>query len=35
MAVIGERQVTFERGRGPSCQEGLIWFEYKRFLAMR
>jgi len=34
MAVIGERQGAGGNGRGPSGQEGLIWFEYGRFLAM-
>ena len=32
MAVTGERLVAGANGRGPSGHEGLIWFEYGRFL---
>jgi hypothetical protein len=34
MAVIGEWLVTGGNGREISGQEGLIWFEYGRFLAV-
>jgi len=34
MAGVGERQISGGNGRGPSGQEGLIWFEYGSFLAM-